>query len=111
MKRSSGLKIFTMHMQYWLDFIEDAQQPILMSSRDGKLLKPVPLASRLSSGRLQYFLEQAMGRPHMAVEARRMLCDCWCGGEDLRRSFPMHYQLPATSCRMRDLSGADAQRT
>lgn len=74
-----------MHMQYWLDFIEDAQQPILMSSRDGKLLKPVPLASRLSSRRLQHFLEQAMGRPHIAVEARRMLCDCWCGGEDPRR--------------------------
>ena len=70
-------------MQYWLDFIEDAQQPLLMSSRDGKLLKPVPPASRLSSMRLHHFLEGAMEKAHMAAEARRMLCDCWCDGEQV----------------------------
>ncbi|CAL5228172.1 g11253 [Coccomyxa viridis] len=72
--------------KYWLDFIEDAQQPILMSSRDGKLLKPVPPASRLSSTRLHHFLERVMDAAHMAAEARRMLCDCWCAGTDPGRA-------------------------
>ena len=58
-------------MQYWVDSIEDAQQPILMSSRDGKLLKPVPASSRLLPTRLQSCLEQVFCRystPHVALE-------------------------------------------
>ena len=69
-------------MQHWADSIEDAQQPILMSSRDGKLLKPVPAVSRLSPARLLQCLQQACGKaPHVATEARRMLCECWRMGE------------------------------
>ena len=64
-------------MQHWADSIEDAQQPILMSSRDGKLLKPVPAAARLSPARLLQCLQQACGKAHVAREARRMLCECW----------------------------------
>ena len=64
-------------MQHWADSIEDAQQPILMSSRDGKLLKPVPSASRLPPARLQQCVQQACGKAHIATEARRMLCECW----------------------------------
>ena len=81
-------------MQYWLDFIEDAQQPILMSSRDGKLLKPVQPASRLSAARLHACLEQAMAQAHMAAEARRMLCDCWSEGVHTSQSRGVHFCLP-----------------
>ena len=81
-------------MQYWLDFIEDAQQPLLMSSRDGKLLKPVAPASRLTSTRLHHFLERAMDKAHLAAEARRMLCECWCeGGLGLHPVSPLTARL------------------
>ena len=89
-------------LQYWLDFIEDAQQPILMSSRDGKLIKPVPPASRLSATRLHHFLERVMDTTHMAAEARRMLCDCWCAGDLLSLScntLPGDSSLTAHLCK------------
>ena len=62
-----------------------------MSSRDGKLLKPLPPASRLTSTRLHHFLERVMDTAHMAAEARRMLCDCWCSGEEHLHPFASRF--------------------
>lgn len=68
-------------MQQWAGLVEDAQQPILMSARDGKLLKPVPREQRLSPDKLATQVESAVQKQDfLAAEARRALCQAWVRG-------------------------------
>lgn len=68
-------------LQHWAALIEDAQKPILLSKRDGKLLRPVPSEVRLSPDRLGLCLAAALEKKHVGAEARRLLCNAWNRGE------------------------------
>ena len=70
-------------MQQWAGQVEDAQQPILLSARDGKLLRPVPSERRLPPEKLVKHLEAALQQQHsrLHTEARRLLCQAWVQGE------------------------------
>ena len=67
-------------LQQWARLIESAQKPILLSKRDGKLLRPVPSELRLSPDKLQLCLEAALEKIPLAAEARRLLCNAWSKG-------------------------------
>ena len=68
-------------MQQWAGLVEDAQQPILMSARDGKLLRPVPREQRLSLDKLAKQIEAALQKQELlAAEARKALCQAWVKG-------------------------------
>lgn len=69
-------------VQQWIKWIEHAQTPILLSTRDGRLLKPVPTEQRLSAERLSSCLEAALKlREPFRAEACKMLCDAWVSGK------------------------------
>ena len=59
--------------------IEAAQAPLLMSSRDGRLLRPVPVEARLAPGALREALTLAAGG-RLAADARSLLCGSWQRG-------------------------------
>ena len=65
--------------QLWAVRIEAAQAPLLMSSRDGRLLRPVPLEARLAPGALREALTLAAGG-RLATDARGLLCGAWQRG-------------------------------
>ena len=65
--------------QLWAVRIEAAQAPLLMSSRDGRLLRPVPLEARLAPGALREALILAAGG-RLAADARSLLCGAWQRG-------------------------------
>lgn len=69
-------------MQQWAGQVEDAQRPILLSARDGKLLRPVPHEQRLVSDKLAKQLEAALHQQHsgLLAQARRMLSQAWVRG-------------------------------
>lgn len=61
--------------------MEDAQRPIPLSSRDGRLLRPVPAQRRLAREKLARHLEAALAqREHLRAEAGRLLCGAWAQG-------------------------------
>ena len=47
-------------LQYWARQVEEAQAPNPLSSRDGRLIKPVPPELRLAPGELVGHLEEAL---------------------------------------------------
>jgi len=63
-------------VQLWAARVEAAQTPLLLSSRDGRLLRPVPLEARLAPAALHAALARAAGG-RLAADARDMLCDAW----------------------------------
>lgn len=65
--------------QLWAVRIEAAQAPLLMSSRDGRLLRPVPVEARLAPGVLREALTLAAGG-RLAADARSLLCGAWQRG-------------------------------
>ena len=70
-------------VQLWAVRIEAAQAPLLMSSRDGRLLRPVPVEVRLTPGALREALTLAAGG-RLAADARSLLCGAWRRGALLR---------------------------
>ena len=72
---------FVVPSQQWVGLVEDAQKPILLSSRDGKLLRPVPAQRRLTHEKLARHMEAALTqREQLCCEARSMLCSAWAQG-------------------------------
>ncbi|KAL4428216.1 hypothetical protein ABPG75_002305 [Micractinium tetrahymenae] len=61
--------------KYWARHVEAAQAPNPLSSRDGRLLRPVPAEHRLAPAELQGHLEEALYA--LQDEARDLLCDAW----------------------------------
>ena len=47
-------------LQYWARHVEEAQAPNPLSSRDGRLIKPVPPELRLAAAELVGHLEEAL---------------------------------------------------
>ncbi len=70
-------------LQQWARQIAIAQKPILLSKRDGRLLKPVPSELRLKPEKLQLCLESALASECLAAEARKLLCIAWGKGKSL----------------------------
>lgn len=66
-------------MQVWTDIIRDAETPILLSTRDGKLLKPVSPEHRLDADALERALLQQLQtrRWHAALARRLLLAGAW----------------------------------
>jgi len=62
--------------QLWAARVEAAQTPLLLSSRDGRLLRPVPPEARLAPAALHAALARAAGG-RLAADTRDMLCDAW----------------------------------
>ena len=96
----------------WTSILDHASRPAVMSSRDGKFLKPVmPLKDRLTNasvtGALAAIFEEAAAPPDgydaataflncatsvpgtLHVEAAELLCSAWCKGKD----FPIHESM------------------
>jgi len=63
--------------------VDAAQAPLLLSSRDGRLLRPVPAEARLAPDALRGALALAAGG-RLAAEARNLLCAAWQRGEHVR---------------------------
>ncbi|KAK9843467.1 hypothetical protein WJX81_004270 [Elliptochloris bilobata] len=71
--------------ELWAVRIEAAQAPLLMSSRDGRLLRLVPMETRLAPDALRGALTlAASGR--LAAEARNLLCGAWRRGMEPGRA-------------------------
>ena len=64
-----------MWLQYWSACITKAQEPNPLSSRDGRLLKPVPRQWKLTTPQLTKHLEQAVHEVH-SMQAG-LLCKAW----------------------------------
>ena len=75
--------------QLWAVRIEAAQAPLLMSSRDGRLLRPVPVEARLAPGALREALTLAAGG-RLAADARSLLCGAWQRGAPPMGSLSCH---------------------
>lgn len=78
-KREKGItraEITAAELQHWASLIEDAERPALMSSRDGKLLKPVPKQDRLSR---DVMLENLYRLP---VDFKPKLISAWSRGAE-----------------------------
>eukprot|EP00887_Chlorella_sp_A99_P005594 scaffold1.g5594.t1 len=67
--------------RFWGGVVEAAQAPNPLSSRDGRLIKPVPPELRLPPQQLELRLEAALLRgPVRAGDARDLLCAAWAAG-------------------------------
>ena len=66
-------------MQYWADCITAAEAPNPLSSRDGRMLRPVPASDRLTQPTLSKKLQEALGKMH-GMQAG-LLCDAWSKGK------------------------------
>ncbi|PSC70912.1 Tetratricopeptide repeat [Micractinium conductrix] len=64
--------------KYWGGHVESAQAPHPLSSRDGRLIKPVPAEQRLAPPDLQAHLQAALY--DLGDEARDLLCAAWARG-------------------------------
>lgn len=64
--------------QYWAHYIEQAQAPNGMSSRDGRLLKMLPREQRLHPDELKHHLQAALAAsPQLARNSREAVLACW----------------------------------
>jgi hypothetical protein len=69
-----GQQTCVAYPQCWAEVIREAEAPILLSSRDGKLLKPVSPEHRLDAAALDRLLCQQLGSaPWRTNLARRLL--------------------------------------
>ena len=68
--------------QYWAGLIEDAEAPNPLSSRDGKLLRLVPLEKRLTRIQLADNLEAVLDR-RLRPDCEDMLCQACISGSPL----------------------------
>ena len=67
-------------MQHWGSLIDAAEEPLPLSSRDGKLLRLVPANQRLSRTELKAQLQVALTAHQLAPEARSVLAAAWQRG-------------------------------
>ncbi len=66
--------------QHWTVLIQAAEEPLPLSSRDGRMLRLIPANQRLSNDGLMTQLQAAIAAHQLAVDARCMLTALWQRG-------------------------------
>ena len=67
--------------QHWASRIKEAEEPLPLSSRDGRMLRLIPANQRLSHAGLKTQLQAAIVGRQLAVDARCMLTAAWQRGK------------------------------
>lgn len=75
--KASAIKLLV--LQYWAKCIVTAEAPNPLSSRDGRLLKPVPKQDRLAQPELIQKLQEAGKKTHDLQT--KLLCQAWSMGK------------------------------